>query len=76
MGGLFSTDVPKPPRPKPPAPMPDEESPLVLEAGRQEAMARIGSSGRRSTILSAPFAKGPGANQNSFDTYSRGKLGA
>jgi hypothetical protein len=74
MGGLFSTDVPKPPKPKPPAPMPDEESPMVLEAGRQEALARFGTSGRRSTILSQQ--SGPGANANTFDTYSRGKLGA
>ena len=72
MGGLFSTDTPKPPKPNPPAPMPDEESPLVKEAGRRQALAALGSSGRRSTILSRPFASGPTAN---FDTYDRKNLG-
>lgn len=76
MGGLFSTSVPPVPKPKPPAPMPDEESPLVLEAGRRQAQAMLATSGRRSTILSRPFEKGPGANNNTFDTYSRPKLGA
>lgn len=73
MGGLFSSDVPPVPKPKPPAPMPDEESPLVREAARNQQIKMLGSSGRRSTILSRPFASGPTAN---FDTYDRGKLGA
>jgi hypothetical protein len=73
MSGLFSSDVSSPPRPKPPAPMPDEESPLVKEAGRNQALAMFGTSGRRSTILSSPFPTGPGANQ---DTFNRSKLGA
>jgi hypothetical protein len=74
MGGLFSTSVPAPPRPKPPAPMPDEESPAVIEAGRRQAAAMFGSSGRRSTILTQQ--RGPGANANTFDTFNRTKLGA
>lgn len=75
MGGLFGSSVPTPPKPKPPAPMPDEESPMVKEAGRNQAIAALATSGRRSTILSKPFESGPGANNNTFDTYGRAKLG-
>ena len=73
MGSLFSSDVKSPPKPNPPAPMPDEESPLVKEAGRNQAIAMIGSSGRRSTILSRPFQSGPSTN---FDTFDRARLGS
>lgn len=72
MGGLFDSDVPPPPKPKPPAPMPDEDSPAVREAGRRQAVSMLGTSGRRSTILSRPFGTGPSAN---YDTYNRDKLG-
>jgi hypothetical protein len=74
MGGLFSSDVPPVPKPKPPAPMPDEESPLVKEAGRRQALAMFGSSGRRSTILSST-PRGPSANNVNFDSYDRRNLG-
>ena len=73
MGSLFDTSVPPPPKPLPPAPMPDEESPQVREAARRQALNMMGTSGRRSTILSRPFGSGPTAN---FDSYDRRNLGA
>jgi hypothetical protein len=53
--------------------MPDEESPMVREAARRQALAMLNTSGRRSTILSRPFGAGPSAN---FDSYDRRNLGA
>lgn len=73
MGGLFGGSPAPPPKPKPPAPMPDDQSPMVREAKRNEALSIVNREGsRRSTILSNPFGRGPSAN---YDTYDRSKLG-
>lgn len=62
MGGLFGggKKAPPPPppppipEPKPPAPMPDVDAPQVISAKRKRLTEAAASSGRRSTILTAP----------------------
>lgn len=59
MTALFGGSKPTQTAPKPPAPMPDDQSPAVLAAKRKKLAEMASSSGRASTILTAPPGGSP-----------------